>query len=104
MSAIITILGPGRAFLSLALLILAACGTGPKAAITTAEPSTTAAALSPTPLPAAIATSPAPSASLTPPTAFPAATSRGPELEASDPKTVKLDAGSLQLVEFFRFT
>jgi hypothetical protein len=34
----------------------------------------------------------------------PVATSRGPELEASDPDAARLDAGSLQLVEFFRFT
>lgn len=32
------------------------------------------------------------------------ATSRGPDLEATDPATVRLDSGGLQLVEFFRFT
>lgn len=32
------------------------------------------------------------------------ATSRGPNLEATDPSTVKLASGQLQLVEFFRFT
>ncbi len=32
------------------------------------------------------------------------ATSRGPNLEATDPATVNLAAGQLQLVEFFRFT
>ena len=32
------------------------------------------------------------------------ATSRGPELEATDPSTVALASGGLQLVEFFRFT
>lgn len=37
-------------------------------------------------------------------TAIPAATSRGSELQASDPSTVKLASGGLQLVEFFRFT
>ena len=31
-------------------------------------------------------------------------TSRGPNLEASDPTIVKLDSGELQFVEFFRFT
>lgn len=36
--------------------------------------------------------------------ALPVATSRGPELEATDPTTVKLASGQLQLVEFFRFT
>jgi len=32
------------------------------------------------------------------------ATSRGPDLEATDPNTVGLASGGLQLVEFFRFT
>ncbi|SRR5581483_5863068 len=32
------------------------------------------------------------------------ATSRGPNLEATDPTTVRLDSGGLQLIEFFRFT
>ena len=32
------------------------------------------------------------------------ATSRGPDLEATDPATVNLVSGQLQLVEFFRFT
>ena len=32
------------------------------------------------------------------------ATSRGPNLEATDPNTVKLASGQPQLVEFFRFT
>ena len=32
------------------------------------------------------------------------ATSRGPNLEATDPSTVNLASGGLQLVEFFRFT
>jgi hypothetical protein len=32
------------------------------------------------------------------------ATSRGPNLEATDPTTVSLASGQLQLVEFFRFT
>jgi hypothetical protein len=37
-------------------------------------------------------------------TVLPVATSRGPELEATDPTTVALASGGLQLVEFFRFT
>ena len=32
------------------------------------------------------------------------ATSRGPDLEATDPNTVSLASGQLHLVEFFRFT
>ena len=34
----------------------------------------------------------------------PVATSRGPNLEATNPATVNLASGDLQLVEFFRFT
>jgi hypothetical protein len=36
--------------------------------------------------------------------AQPVATSRGPDLHATDPTTVSLASGGLQLVEFFRFT
>ncbi len=35
---------------------------------------------------------------------LPVTTSRGPNLEATDPTTVALASGGLQLVEFFRFT
>ena len=38
------------------------------------------------------------------PTALPIATSRGPNLEATDPSTVSLASGGLHFVEFFRFT
>jgi hypothetical protein len=38
------------------------------------------------------------------PAPLPAATSRGPELHATDPSTVSLASGQVQLVEFFRFT
>jgi hypothetical protein len=34
----------------------------------------------------------------------PVATSRGPALVATDPSTVSLASGTLQLIEFFRFT
>jgi hypothetical protein len=37
-------------------------------------------------------------------TVIPVATSRGAELAATDPDTVTLDSGGLQLLEFFRFT
>ena len=37
-------------------------------------------------------------------TPFAVATSRGPELHATDPSTVSLASGQIQLVEFFRFT
>jgi ABC-type Fe3+-hydroxamate transport system substrate-binding protein len=43
--------------------------------------------------------------SATPPVdAQPVATSRGPELHATDPTTVSLASGQIQFVEFFRFT
>lgn len=38
------------------------------------------------------------------PTPILVATSRGPDLQATDPASVNLASGSLQLVEFFRFT
>jgi hypothetical protein len=38
------------------------------------------------------------------PTPLPVATSRGPNLEATDPATVSLASGNIQFVEFFRFT
>ena len=38
------------------------------------------------------------------PTPLPVATSRGPDLEATDPSTVSLASGELHFVEFFRFT
>jgi len=38
------------------------------------------------------------------PTVVAVATSRGPNLEATDPASVNLASGQLQLVEFFRFT
>lgn len=49
----------------------------------------------------------APEATASAPTDVPVqavATSRGPNLEATDPTTVNLASGQLQLVEFFRFT
>jgi len=39
-----------------------------------------------------------------PPTPAPMPTSRGPDLEATNPSAVVLASGNLQLVEFFRFT
>jgi len=47
---------------------------------------------------------PVSTATIPAPTIAVAATSRGPNLEATDPTTVRLDSGGLQLVEFFRFT
>ena len=41
---------------------------------------------------------------VTDPTELPPFTPRGDSLEATDPATVSLASGGLQLVEFFRFT
>lgn len=38
------------------------------------------------------------------PPPLPVATSRGPDLHATDPTTVNLASGQIQFVEFFRFT
>ncbi len=46
----------------------------------------------------------APTVATEAPIVQPAATSRGDSLEATDPATVNLASGQLQLVEFFRFT
>jgi len=37
------------------------------------------------------------------PTPLPVVTSRGPHLEATDPTTVNMASGGLQLIEFFEF-
>jgi hypothetical protein len=85
----------------IALTILSACSSS-------ATPSPAAAAL-PTNTATQVAASPSAAEGLAtstvPPTPIQAlATSRGPELEATDPTTVSLASGQLQLVEFFRFT
>lgn len=54
-----------------------------------------------TPFVSAATESPSEAAASTP---LPVATSRGPALEATDPRTVNLASGGLQFVEFFRFT
>ena len=85
------------------LAVLAASSCAP--AVATVPPALTDA---PIPATAASVDSSAPEAT----TSVPAqpvevqaiATSRGPDLEASDPATVALASGQLQLVEFFRFT
>jgi len=71
--------------------------------------STPAASIAPaTVAPKDLSTLPVPETTIVPPTqaveVLPVATSRGPNLEATDPTTVNLASGQLQLVEFFRFT
>jgi hypothetical protein len=94
-------------FLSLSLLavFLAACAPGTSAPVPT-EPSTVPATAT---IPAAEPTTGTAQDTAVPTqvpsaTAVPIATSRGPDLHATDPTTVSLASGGLQLVEFFRFT
>ena len=93
-------------FSLLAILLLAACASNATTTQTLTQPSATAllAEHPPVGLTATqIFTESLPSA--TPPVdAQPAATSRGPELHATDPTTVSLASGQIQFVEFFRFT
>lgn len=92
--------------LTLLIILLAACtpaegatSTNPPVAAT--QPPT---ALVPT-ITAEVPTLEAPTqTAASEPTALPVATSRGPELHATDPATVSLASGGLQFVEFFRFT
>lgn len=81
------------------MLALSACAPavgplGPPASATPGEPTATPQPPTPTAVPSEAPT----------PTLQPVATSRGPDLEASNPTAVRLDSGGLQLVEFFRFT
>jgi len=72
--------------------------------VPTAAPLPTATAIQPETIPTDLP------ATEVPPTEAPTevpqvvATSRGPDLEATDPTTVSLNSGELQFVEFFRFT
>ena len=90
---------------SLVAVLLAACA--PAENTTSTNPPATAtqppAAFAPTNTAAPTLEAPTQTAS-SEPMALPIATSRGPNLEATDPSTVSLASGGLQLVEFFRFT
>ena len=90
-----------RFFSSLFLIgmFLAACSpaaTSPEPTLAGSNPTVPAAPNTPTP-----AAGPTEGAIASP---LPLATSRGPELHATDPTSVSLASGELQLVEFFRFT
>ena len=92
-----------RIFLCLFLtaFLAAACASEtptPPSAASPALPSATA-----PPALKASTTAAAPTEALSP-SPLPLATSRGPELHATDPATVSLASGGLQFVEFFRFT
>ncbi len=83
------------------ILTLAACApTAPVSpAPTNTAPSLPAATQTPE-----TATQPTVQAEAGSPAPVAVATSRGPNLEATDPATVELASGGLQLIEFFRFT
>ena len=91
----------------IAVFMISACA--PTVPSTTSAPEsvppTRAEAAAPT-VPAATQPEVQPEATLAPTETPPQiiATSRGPDLEATDPTTVNLASGQLQLVEFFRFT
>ncbi|MBV6395614.1 MAG: hypothetical protein HFACDABA_01192 [Anaerolineales bacterium] len=96
---------PARLFLTFSLPVIlwvSACAPAapsPTPAPTPASPTPIRAAPLPTDMAATSAADLAPTQA-----APPIATSRGPELHASDPATVMLASGQLQLIEFFRFT
>ena len=98
---------PLRASLSLIAVLLAACAP---AAVTQVPVEPVAIQLSDTPVPTLVQSSqptqglvdaPTEAVASTP---LPVATSRGPDLHATDPTTVSLASGQIQFVEFFRFT
>src|SRR5574340_1618673 len=86
-----------------ACFLMVACTAAPPTAFPTLTPSAQANSESST-LTAPAETQLPPTLQPTPSPVTAAATSRGPNLEATDPTSVRLDAGELQLVEFFRFT
>ena len=90
--------------LVLSAVLLSACAPATSTVPLASPPVEPSVAVSPTAL---MQVTPAVELSATPPgdgQPVGVATSRGPNLEATDPATVSLDSGGLQLVEFFRFT
>ncbi|MDX1378363.1 MAG: hypothetical protein R3307_05910 [Anaerolineales bacterium] len=95
--------------LSLLVLLLASCAPAvapteisvQQPTITDAnQPSATEVVLSVSATPEGVAAAPTEVFTVTP---VPLATSRGPDLEATDPSTVSLASGGLQFVEVFHF-
>lgn len=94
-----------RFFPTLCLVALLLAGCAPAAS--PAAPSAEAPPLQPPASPVVVEASATPAGAppeSSAPTALPVATSRGPDLHATDPATVNLASGQLQFVEFFRFT
>ena len=93
--------------LSLITVLLTACASANTTEPASVQPTAPAVVVQPSETP--VLEAPSPTAEMAPPetvssTALPVATSRGPDLEATDPLTVSLASGGLQFVEFFRFT
>lgn len=91
--------------LSLIAILLAACA--PSTATATDLPTRPAAeepSVTPVLEPTAEQAQAVEATAVPPVEAQPVATSRGPDLHATDPTTVSLASGQLQFVEFFRFT
>jgi len=86
----------------LVALVLGACA--PVSDSVAVQPTVSVTQVSPATAPELVATQAATTVAPPSPGPQPVATSRGPDLEASEPGTVSLASGSLQLVEFFRFT
>ncbi len=85
------------------VMTLNACSSAATATVSPVDPSATAAQAA-TLVPATatlVAASPTEAVGETP---IAVATSRGPDLEATDPTTISLASGELHFVEFFRFT
>jgi hypothetical protein len=84
----------------LALTMLSACASATPSAVAAVVPTGTATQVVPSSAPSVAV----PTTTKSPLAVQVVATSRGPQLEATDPTTVILASGQLQLVEFFRFT
>ena len=91
--------------LSLLAVLVASCAPGASQPPSVAQPAVanpTATLLVDIPVPTLEAATQAPVVDA--PAALPIATSRGPNLEATDPSSVSLTSGEIHFVEFFRFT
>ncbi|MCC6500536.1 MAG: hypothetical protein IT313_09755 [Anaerolineales bacterium] len=93
--------------LLLVAVILAACAPAPATQPSTSSPVVdlpSATPFQPVEPAGGEATQPPVAVEATVQAPLPVATSRGPNLEATDPSTVSLASGQYQFVEFFRFT
>jgi len=89
--------------MTLLMLLLAACAPAVQGSVATSVATPVVGTQVPSQVPQVMATeNPVVATDLPAPAMI--ATSRGPNLEATDPSIVNLASGQLQLVEFFRFT